>query len=217
MIGLTLSPEAIAAVAVVTALGAYVQTVTGFAMGLIAVGASTALDVVSVAAIAGAMTLLGVVNTGTALTGRTRLIDRRLTVLILAAAGLMTLRPTPRGAPAGPLGALTVGAIGGIFGGLFATGGPPIVYHLYREPLAVAYVRATLLAVFFVTALGRLAVIAARGEITADILVLSAIALPAVLGATWLGRRFPPPLSDHQQRRAAFALLAALGASLLVV
>ena len=34
----------------------------------------------------------------------------------------------------------------GLLGGLFSAGGPPLVYHFYRQPMAMEALRATLVA-----------------------------------------------------------------------
>jgi len=247
---MTLAVEQIAVLVPVMALGAYIQAVTGFAMGLVVVGASGVLDMVPIGVMAASVSIMTLFNAGTALYGRTHLVDRRLAVPILATmvpgvvAGvlllehlsatwaeilnallggfilmggtLLTLKPSPRPAPSGPARSLAVGTLGGLFTGLFATGGPPVVYHLYREPAAVASVRVTLLAVFFVSAATRVSYLGMRGSLTPDILLLSGLGIPLVVAATGLGRRFPPPLSDLQMRRAAFALLIAIGVTLLL-
>jgi uncharacterized membrane protein YfcA len=233
------------------ALGAYVQAVTGFAMGLVVVGAVTVLDAASVSLVAAAVSVMTLVNAGIGLHGRTHLVDRRSAIVmlsammpcvvvgvllldhmtetwatalnatlgafILAGAVLLTLKPEPRTAPSGPGGTILVGGIGGIFTGLFATGGPPVVYHLYREPWPVATVRTTLLAVFLVSAAARVGFLGARGTLTPEILTLSTLSVPMVAAATALGRRFPPPLSDRQMRRVAFMLLMVIGVSLLAL
>lgn len=247
---MTLAVEQLAVLVPVMALGAYIQAVTGFAMGLVAVGAAGMLGVVPIGVMAAAVSIMTLFNAGTALYGRTHLVDRRLAGLILATmmpgvvggvllldhlsgtwaevlnallggfillgGTLLTLKPAPRPAPSGAAGSLAVGTLGGLFTGLFATGGPPVVYHLYREPAAVTTIRVTLLAVFLVSAATRVGYLGMRGSLTPDILLLSGMSIPVVVAATGLGRRFPPPLSDLQMRRVAFALLVAIGGTLLL-
>ena len=52
------------------------------------------------------------------------------------------------------------GALGGFFGGLFSISGPPVVYQFYRQPVPAATLRLTLVALFSLTSMGRLAVVA---------------------------------------------------------
>jgi|GEM_PF-4936680 len=47
-------------------------------------------------------------------------------------------------------------------------------------------------------------------------LQLSVLCLPVVFLATFIGRRYPPPLPDLAMRRFAFALLGLIGLMLLI-
>jgi uncharacterized membrane protein YfcA len=246
-----LALEQILPILPVMAVGAYVQAVTGFAMGLIVVGAVAILGLAPVDVVAAVVTVLTLVNAGISLRGRVHLVHGRASLLLLAAmvpcvvlgvvlldymtetwatalnatlgvfvlagAILLTLKPEPRPAPSGTGGTLLIGGVSGLFTGLFATGGPPVVYHLYREPWPVATVRMTLLAVFLVSSVARVGVLGVSGTLSLDILALSALSVPVVAAATATGRRFPPPLSDRQMRRLAFMLLMVIGVSLLVL
>ena len=130
----------------------------------------------------------------------------------VAAAGLsFALRPTRRRAlpPAWQTG--FAGAVGGVCAGLFAVGGPVLAWHAYRQPLPLNAIRAALAATFLLGNATRSAAVAASGALTAPTLMLYALGLPAVLACAWLGRRFPPPLSERAMRRAASLLIAAMG------
>ena len=234
----------------IVAAGAYVQAVTGFALGLIVVGAATLAGLVPVAVSAAVVNVAALVSVATALRGRmhhvrwrdagyllggmvpavfagvflldylsaglTEALHTVLAASILASGVLLTLKPDPRAIAAGRWSALIMGSVGGLFTGLFSTGGPPIVYHLYRQPFEVVAIRATLLATFGLAGVIRLGWLGARGSLTGGILALSACSIPVVIAATVLARRFPPPLSERNLRRFAFALLIALGAMLLL-
>ena len=234
----------------VALFAAYVQTVSGFALGLIAIGAVGVLQLATIPFAALVISFLSLVNVGTALYGRTADVERRtlavatvamapmviaglavlhwleqtsvdalrdlLGAFILGGGVLLMLRPHPRPVPSPPRMAALWGAVAGLFGGLFSTAGPPIVFHLYREPLGIPAIRATLLAFFAAATLTRLAATGAAGAITVDVLTWVGASLPAVLAGTWAGRRFPPPVRDMTMRRFAFALLAGLGAALLL-
>ncbi|WP_378942049.1 TSUP family transporter [Mesorhizobium sp. ANAO-SY3R2] len=106
------------------------------------------------------------------------------------------------------------GAIAGLMGGLFSTSGPPLVYHLYRQPLALVTIRETLVAVFAVNALVRLGIVGATGDLPDAGFWWVLLAVPAVAAATFAARRWPPPLSSLAMRRIAFALLLLSGLSL---
>lgn len=232
------------------ALGSYIQTVTGFALGLVVMGAVTLLGLAPVAFSAVVVSILALVNSFLAMqrdlhqihwpSARTILIGMLPAVavglallhylsaytmqglksllggFIIASGLLLVYKPHPRPEPAGNGKALIAGMIGGLFGGLFSTGGPPVVYHLYRQPLPVVVVRTTLLAVFTIATVVRITYVAIYDGIGLDVLHVSAWSLPVVIGTTLLGRRYRPPLSDLNMRRLAFTLLVLLGLSLLV-
>jgi uncharacterized membrane protein YfcA len=231
-------------------VAAYVQTVSGFALGLIVMGAVGALDLAPIAFTALVISIISLVNVVSALWGRWHDVDRPtlraaavamvpavlgglalldwlqsawldglrglLGGFILAGGLLLMLHPHPRPAPSPLWKAGLWGGIAGLFGGLFSTAGPPIVFHLYREPVGIPAIRATLLAFFAATTLVRIAATGAAGAIGGAVLAWVAAGVPAVLIGTWAGRRFPPHLPDLAMRRIAFVLLAGLGLALLL-
>lgn len=232
------------------AAGAYVQTVTGFALGLVVMGAVALSGLAPIAFSAVIVSISSLANTLLALRGDrqhvhwpsvaaslaallpamvggiallthlsgTSVHSLRLLLggFILVSGVLLMLKPHPRAHLAGAAATFTAGAFAGLFGGLFSTAGPPLVYHLYRQPLSIRAIRASLLAVFAVATSGRIAVVALEGGVSREMLWISLLALPMVLGATAVARRFRPPLSDLTMRRLAFGLLMALGLLLLM-
>ncbi|MGO4834190.1 TSUP family transporter, partial [Rhizobiaceae sp. 2RAB30] len=108
------------------------------------------------------------------------------------------------------------GAVAGLMGGLFSTSGPPLVYHLYRQPLRHVAIRETLVAVFAANAVVRLGVVAAAGAMPATNFWWGLLAIPVVTVTTIVARKWPPPLSNLTIRRLAFLLLFLSGASLAV-
>ncbi len=106
------------------------------------------------------------------------------------------------------------GAAAGLMGGLFSTAGPPLIYHFYRQPLNASTVRETLVAIFATNALIRLGIVAGAGQMPTASFWWGLTAIPVVIFATWLAKRFPPPLSPHTMRRIAFLLLFLSGVSL---
>jgi len=98
----------------------------------------------------------------------------------IAAGLLLYLSPSLAAGDDTVLLRLTAGAISGAIGSSTAMGGPPIVIYLLGREREIGRFRATLLA-FFLPASGlTLAAFAVVGEITQDVLLLSAAALPAV-------------------------------------
>lgn len=241
---------AVLAFAAIALVAAYVQTVSGFALGLIVMGAAAAFHLAPIAFTALVVSVISLVNVLTALRGRWHEVRGPIlrvaaaamvpTVLgglallewlqgawldglrallggfILVAGLLLMLRPHPRPAPSPLWKAGVWGAVAGLFGGLFSTAGPPIVYHLYREPVGIAAIRSTLLAFFLVATLTRIVTTGVAGAIDGAVLAWVAAGVPAVLLGTWAGRRFPPHLPDLVMRRLAFVLLAGLGLPLLL-
>jgi uncharacterized membrane protein YfcA len=244
-----MEPHSIAIFLAVVACGSYIQTVTGFALGLIVMGATALFELAPLPVIAVVISLLGLANTASALKGRFREPDwklvfaaalgllpalllglwllttlhaeaptqlrRLLGLFILVSGVVMMLRPQPL-ARVSPYWSFTaVGAMAGLFGGLFNAPGPPVVLFLYLQPLAVRVIRVTLLSLFLVSTLGRITLVTLRGELGSHELLLALLSLPVVLLFTLIGRRWPPPLGELGMRRAAFGLLVLLGLALL--
>jgi|TARA_B100002003_G_scaffold251411_1_gene294803 uncharacterized membrane protein YfcA len=231
-------------------VGAFCQTITGFAMALIIMGGAAALDLALVSFSAAVVSIVSLVNVIAALRHSYRHVDRRLlahlclgmipaliagvvllgflsessqTLLrkilggVIIMAGLLQLmKPQPWAQRSAPLYASLAGCLGGLTGGLLSTGGAPIAFFMYRQPIDFEIIRATLLSIFAVSTLGRTLVISAAGHITAEILIMSSIAIPLVLLATTLARRAAPYLSDMLVRKAVLALLILVGSFLLV-
>nr|WP_312130138.1 hypothetical protein [Diaphorobacter nitroreducens] len=108
-----------------------------------------------------------------------------------------------------------VGVLSGMLGGLFATAGPPIVYHMYRQPLPASLVRQCLLIMFLGCTLARLALVVPSGGLPWHVLWASAAAAPVVMGVTWLQARSPPRLPVRAVQWIVCALLLLAGVSLL--
>ncbi len=138
-----------------------------------------------------------------------------LGISIVACAVLLLARSQPRAAPSHPRVLWGVGLVSGVLGGLFSTAGPPIVYHLYRQPLPPSLVRQCLVVLFVVLALVRLAAVGVAGALPWHAVSAAALALPVVTGVTWWQARHPPPLPPALVRWMVCALLLAAGLSLL--
>jgi uncharacterized membrane protein YfcA len=108
------------------------------------------------------------------------------------------------------------GFAGGILGGMFSASGPVIGWFTYRQPLPVATIRSTLLAVFALSTTLRVGSVAFAGGLTREVFTLAAVGLPLVLLGTWLGRSFAPPLADVALKRLAFGVLLMMGSWMVV-
>lgn len=109
---------------------------------------------------------------------------------------------------------LFFGGIAGLMGGMFSTAGPPLVYHFYRQPMPLVRVRETLVTVFALNAVFRIGLVTFSGNLPSASTLMGLVAVPAVMGATYAARRWPPPFSAGTMRRIVFCLLFLSGISL---
>jgi uncharacterized protein len=145
---------------------------------------------------------------------RTDLLRLILGLIIILSSLQLAMRPQPLARRSGSVSFLFFGAIAGLMGGLFSTAGPPLVYHFYRQPMPLAKVRETLVTVFALNAVFRIALVASSGNLPSGSAWSGLLAIPVVIGATHAARRWPPPLSPATMRRIVFALLFLSGVSL---
>ncbi len=106
------------------------------------------------------------------------------------------------------------GGIAGLMGGMLSTAGPPLVYHFYRQPMALVKVRETLVTVFALNAVFRISLVVVSNDLPAGSTLTGLLAIPAVMAATYAARRWPPPVSSNTMRRIVFILLFLSGVSL---
>lgn len=135
---------------------------------------------------------------------------------IAACAVLLLLQARPRERLSGAPAFAGIGLLSGLLGGLFSSSGPPLVYHVHRQPLPREQVRRALLLVFACNALLRLLLIVPTGQFSGHALLLAACAVPVVYGVTRLQLRFPIAVPAATLRRIVAALLLASAASLLL-
>lgn len=112
---------------------------------------------------------------------------------------------------------ITQGLIGaaGITHGLFASGGPLLVYALAGSGIGKAPFRATLITVWLSLNGVLLAMFLWQGRI-AEVLWPTAAYVPVVVVAVWLGNRLHQGLDEQRFRHLVFRLLALVGGALLV-
>ncbi|MBY4677463.1 TSUP family transporter [Marinobacterium arenosum] len=234
----------------IIALGTYVQTVTGFALGMIVLGGVTGFGLAPVAFTTVVISLVSLANGVLVLKGNLSAIDKRAVVAALAGlvpalvfgvwlldylsesfartlqlllgativcGGLfIMLKPEPLKQRSGAVAFSAAGAAAGVIGGLFSIAGPPLVYQFYRQPLELRTIRLCLLSIFLITSIGRTALIGLQDGLNLEIFLYTALALPVVALFTWIGKQYPPPVSELWLRRFAFALLILIGTSLLI-
>lgn len=233
----------------IACLAAWMQTLTGFALGLILMGGVGLLGLMPLPQAAVVTSILVVANgvlvlrrgwrevDGTALrlflTGSLPtlilgyallhylagtalwLLQLLLGLVIVASSIQLGFRPKPQTERSSPASFIAFGAAGGIMGGLFSTAGPPIIYHIYRQPIAQTAIRSTLVAIFVLNQTFRLGIVVATDGISLPTLTAAAGAIPAVALGTFAARRWPPPLSPARMRQLAVGLLFCSGAALV--
>ncbi|TPE55370.1 sulfite exporter TauE/SafE family protein [Maribrevibacterium harenarium] len=232
------------------AIGAVVQTTTGFAFGLVVMSGAAVFNLASIEMMAFVVSVLSFVNSSTGLIGglwRHALwrqigiffiasgpaiglgvwlldylgnsaiagLQLLLGATLIAACALSWFKPAANQPLASNQAYLWCGAIAGVLGGLFSTSGPPISYLMYRQPLSLATIRATLLTIFWLTCIIRVGITGASGLITHDMWLWSAIGFPVVFITTLLIKRFPLPFAPERVRQLAMILLVLSGVSLL--
>jgi uncharacterized membrane protein YfcA len=235
---------------IAVALGSYVQTVNGFAIGLIVMGTVTTFDLAPIpfsaivvcflafwnglvalrrnhAAVDWKITRLVLIGAMPAMVGgvyllnylsqsTTSTIKLALGVVVIVGGCLLMLKPNVRKDLEPSWNFLLSGFAVGSIGGLFSTGGPPLVYHLYRQPISTNVIRTTLLAIFLISSLARIVIVGVQGQLNMEVVRYSLFSIPVVTLFTLIGIRYPPPLSDKNRRRFAFSLLIVIGGSLVM-
>jgi len=109
-----------------------------------------------------------------------------LGVSIAASASVLVLRQRRMEQPSPDSSLAGAGFLAGILGGLFATSGPPMVFHMYRQPLDIETIRRSLMLVFAVNSASRLVLVVAIGGFSFLSVVLTVVAAPIVYTITQL-------------------------------
>ncbi len=128
----------------------------------------------------------------------------------------MIVRPIPRKSLSAPAASVFAGLSGGVVGGMFSASGPVMGWFNYRQPCPVRAIRATLFACFMITTSVRTLLVGAQGGLTLMIWQLVGLALPLVVVGTWLGRNYPPNLSEVRMKQIAFVSLFLMGLAIVV-
>ncbi len=118
--------------------------------------------------------------------------------------------PLPRPVSAGFIGAA------GIVHGIWATGGPPLVYALGRRGLGKAAFRSTLCIVWIVLDSIYNTRMAIAGRFTADSLQHTAVLAPIALAGLYLGNRLHDRIDERRFRLLTFTVLALAAVALLL-
>lgn len=108
------------------------------------------------------------------------------------------------------------GALGGLVGTLFGTGGPFYVIYLHLRALGKPEFRATVAAIFLIDGAIRLTGYAATGLIDRHTLLLMLAGLPVMLAAMYLGGHVHTSISQRNFTRLISLLLLGSGLALLL-
>jgi uncharacterized membrane protein YfcA len=126
---------------------------------------------------------------------------------VIVASVLLYLSPNAAGGRDSTLGRLTAGFLGGALGSSTSMGGPPVVLYLLGRERDTAAFRATLIAFFLPGNIITLIAFALVGQVTKDVLVLSASALPAVALGLAFGIWLRPHVPAERFRMLVVAVL----------
>lgn len=140
---------------------------------------------------------------------------RVLGVAVLAIAGWNLARPRLSEVRS-LLGDAIAGSLGGLLGGAFNVGGPPLIAHLYRRPDPPDTLRGTLQTLFLCIGLARLPFATSQGLMTEAIWREAFLALPAAVLGLGLGIRLGRRTDPARFRQVSWSGFAALGALLLL-
>lgn len=230
--------------------GAFVQTITGFAMGLIVMGGVALFGLIELSSAAAVVSLVSLVNVSVALRRHYRsiywpmvsalllgmlptvflgvrlleylsaenllLLKSLLGVVILVAGFLLVSKPNPYDQVSNRPVCVLTGMAAGIMGGMYGAGGAPVAYLMYRQPLMIEIVRASLLGTFAMSTLLRIGFISLEGHLTQQVWLLFSFGFPVVVIMTLVGGRVAPLLPDAKVRQAALLLLMLIGTTLIL-
>jgi uncharacterized membrane protein YfcA len=108
------------------------------------------------------------------------------------------------------------GVVSGFFGGVYSTGGPPVILYYQLSGTSKAAFRGNLMAVFLFITLVRLPTTALAGLITMPRLQAALFVFPAVLLGAWLGNQIHLQIKEELFRRLVSAALVVIGLLLLL-
>jgi hypothetical protein len=111
---------------------------------------------------------------------------------------------------------LALGAVSGLLNGSTSMGGPPVIIYFLASPAGHAAGRASLLVYFFFLGIVTVAAAAIAGLITARVLWLSLLMLPAMSLGNALGARLFDRSTASAYRRVALLCLAVVAAMAVV-
>ena len=187
----------------IIALATYVQTITGFALGMIVMGAVTTFDLAPIAFTSVIISAVHLTNGLFVLNGNYKALDLKRVMITCAGifpglvVGLILLNylSDAYNSLLQMLLGLTI-IVGGLMimlkpeplqspsrpatftvsgtaAGLFSMTGPPLVYLFYRQPFELKTVRLCLQSIFLISSVSRTVIVGFQGGLTLDMLTFS--------------------------------------------
>ncbi len=116
----------------------------------------------------------------------------------------------------GPKLDYAAGFLSGVASTSIGTNGPPLVFDLQSRRLAPDEFRATIAVVFTLGNAFTISLFIVAGKVTGEALVTAAIALPALVAGTAVGRLLQPRVSPRSFRSLVLGLLLTTGVLVIV-
>lgn len=111
---------------------------------------------------------------------------------------------------------IPIGILSGILNGLIQMGGPPVIIYTYYQNWDKDSIKATLITYFAMCAAYKLVVLLLSKFVTLEILKMSGILLPIVCFGTFLGFVWFEKVNKEQMRKITFSILICLGLLLIL-
>ena len=141
---------------------------------------------------------------------------RLIIALVAIGAFLLVLLPSTPGRKPGRVETGLTGIASGILTGFAAMPGPPVVPYYLRRKLPPQVTRASMMLVFFVTAIAGTLSAFALGVASTRLLWLSLLLFPAVLAGNWLGGLAFGRISETLWRSFVAVVLGIAGVAAVV-
>ncbi len=108
-----------------------------------------------------------------------------------------------------------IGTVSGLLGGMFGTGGPPLIIYYQLGGVDKATFRGNLMAIFFIVTVVRLVSYGVSGLLTPPRLVSAVIVLPAIFVGIWIGNSIELKIPERSFQRLVAVALVVMGGLLL--
>ena len=136
------------------------------------------------------------------------------TLIVIALSDLIITRRKNLSLP--DWAAVPCGLLGGLIGGAFNTGGPPIVAYVYSKPWENVRTVAALQCCFLLGGLTRNVLMGFAGHYTSSLVIMAAWALLPTLAAIYAGRIVCEKINRDLLRIVVFILVFILGGMYLI-